>query len=133
MSRSNTPKQRTTRSNSTSNNEISRLVDATKELKDMILGLRQDMTELRASVNHLNTRMSSIESAMTSISQTQAVQQSEIKALQKSLHDISDAKMDVIQEVENRELRRLNLVVSGVVEKSDGSIDERKAGDRFSG
>lgn len=107
-------------------------MEVNKELKDVILSLRQDMVEIRTSVAKLNTRMDSFERSFTSLIQTQKNQQNEIEALKKSLHEMSTVKMEAIQEMEAREQRRLSLVISGICERTDGNVDERNKSDRES-
>ena len=54
-----TPKQRLTRSNSLNqqNNEISKLMDFTKELKAIVLSVKSEIQDLNNSVKNLNTRI----------------------------------------------------------------------------
>jgi hypothetical protein len=91
--------------------------------------LKQDVVEIRASIGNLNSRMTSFENSLSTIIQMQGSQQSEIEALKKSLKEVSTGKEEAIREMEARDQRRLNLIVSGVGEKSDGTVDERKAFD----
>ena len=100
------------------------------ELKDIVVCLKKDMLETRASVEKLNSRMTSSEQTLSVLVQTQNDQQSEIEALKKPLDEVSagreEAIKEAIHEVEARCQRKRNLIFFGVKEKQDGTVEERK-------
>ena len=143
MSKSSTPNQRSTRSSTKSNtpdlasqNDIGRLVEVTMELRDVVVSLKQDMLETRASVENLNSRMTSFEQTLSVLVQTQKDQQSEIEALKKSLKEVSAGKeeknletLEIMSEIEDRLRRRSKVIITGVDELASGSTSERQAHD----
>ena len=100
------------------------------ELKDIVVSLKQDMLDTRASVENLNSRLTSFEQTLSFLVQTQKEQQSEIEAIKKSLEEVSTGKEkainETIHEMEARYQRKRNLIMFGIEEKRDGSVEERR-------
>ena len=124
-----TPKERLLRSNSVGQqNEISKLVEVTTELKEIVASLRAEIREVNDSVKNLDIRMMSFEDSLSTIIKTQEKHEREIKELKESLTSVSETKLQILEEIEAREIRKHNLVISGIEEKMSGSIQERRAG-----
>ncbi len=117
-----TPSGRSTRSNSNPQNNIT-LADITKLLEkcktDILASLNSRLDDIANKMTKINNRMDGIDQRMTQMERRCTRMEESSEKLFSS----------VIQEIEDRNRRRLNLIVSGIPE-GEGSLEERKAADK---
>ena len=141
--------QRTTRQNSVTVESPSEsfpdlralLVESNKQVLQSISSLKDDIGELRSTFSSLEKRIGGIEIALTSFRESQAKCQEEVDSIKKEIEflkasekksSLQSRENSILREVEDREERRDNIMVFGVTEKINGSIDERKKHDLIS-
>ena len=61
--------------------------------------------------------------------ETQKRQETEIQVLKEDVSKMKENYDNIIAEVESRDRRKTNLILSGLPEKEDGTADERKQSD----
>ena len=113
---------RSTRSNSNPQNNIT-LADITRLLErcktDILTTLNSRLDDIANKMTKINNRMDDIDQKMTQV---------ELRCIQ--VEEASEKLFSsVIQEIEDRNRRRLHFIVSGIPEK-EGSLEERKAVDK---
>ena len=119
---SQTPKGRSTRSNSNPQNNLT-LADITKLLErcktEILTSLNSKLDDIANKMTKITNRMDDLDQKMTQV---------ELRCIQ--VEETSEKLFSaVIQEVEDRNRRKLNLIVSGIPEE-DGSVEDRKEADR---
>ena len=124
--------QRATRSNSLSHSDFQQLLDETRSLKEIVMSIKDELKDMKVSVSTLTTKMLCIEESFSSIVETQQRHHSDIEIMKRKVHEMAEDQSQVLEEFEARELRKTNLVISGVPEKLDGTIEERKSYDKDS-
>lgn len=117
----NTPSQRQTRSNSNPNPTIT--LSDIKTLIETALNKKMDPLEkkldkLTDSINVIFTRMDEIERKYSE--------------LENRCREIEEEKVIMFAEMEERQKRKANLIVSGIPEKENGSVEERRRWDEAS-
>ena len=126
---------RTTRSNSLSSESanpatIKDIQVLTKDLKnDILTSIKQEFTALGDRLQILESRIGNLEGSIDSFRTIQKEQQTEINEIKLSLSEIRLSKPDILDEVEDRERRRNNVVLFGVPEHDSGTVSERKVYD----
>lgn len=118
----NTRSSRTTRSNSNPQNNIT-LADITKLLEnhkaDLLASLNSRFDEIASRMTKIINRMNNIDQMITQV---------ELRCTQ--VEEASEKLFSSItQEIEDRNHRRLNLIVSGIPE-GEGCLEERKSADK---
>lgn len=123
MSKSNTPTARTTRSSSTTSSSLT-LVDiknliesSTKEIMD---SLKNEIKEISNNLSHLQKKVNELESRNVQLEQR--CNQLESKSLNFSA--------TILDEMEDRLRRKKNLIISGIPEQTEGSVEERMEADK---
>ena len=117
-----TPQQRnTTRSRSNSLNEIK---------SEIISSFKEELRQVTSKLDTLINRIQSVENTIASILKTQERQGYEIDSLKEALTKVNEEKLSIFDELEDRDRRKRNLIVSGLHEMEDGSIEERKQSDK---
>ena len=91
--------------------------------------LLNEMRKVNESLNILQTKINNIDITLTKVLETQKEQDVEIKALKVQVQGLSEGYSNIMNEVEERERRRSNLIIAGLWEKEDGSVEERKQWD----
>ena len=127
---------RSTRSNSQSNinlNDIQQLI--TSKIESAKIEIMSCLTESLNKINDtllgLSSRVRAIEDDLLKISNKTAEHEIKIGNLHAEIEEIKTGfkVSEIIDEIERRNYRRLNLIVSGVPEQNHGSVGERKAYD----
>lgn len=113
-----TPSQRQTRSNSNpsslaSLSDIKSLIEAV--LTEKLGSLEKKMDTMTDSLKLIISRMEEIEA--------------KYKEMERRCNKIEEHQMNIFSEIEDRERRKNNIVISGVPEKEDGNAEERKEWD----
>ena len=88
------------------------------------------MHEIKESLEVLKGKISTIEDTLGHVLDTQKRQDLEMKSLQDEVRRLKDDQVQMLNEVEERDRRRPNLIVSGFPEKDQGPVEERKKWDR---
>ena len=91
--------------------------------------LLNEMRKLQESLNLLQLKISNVDATLTKVLETQKAQDVEIKSLKEQVWGLSENYANIMNEVEERERRRPNLIVAGLQEKEVGSVEERKEWD----
>lgn len=75
-----------------------------------------------------------IENRLVALLENQSMLQKKCELLQKEIDDLKQdrelSSANVITELEQRQNRKMNVIISGIEEKSEGSVDERKSTDQ---
>lgn len=98
-------------------------IDATKE------ELMKELKNISGTLKSLQTKISVVEDTLQKVLETQMTQDVEIKNLKEEVLTIKDDYNNILAEVESRDRRKSNLILSGLPEKEDGTADERKQSD----
>ena len=125
-----TPK-RITRSNSTSGlnlADIQQLIlDANNDIKSFF---KQEIEKVHSLLSKLTTRVQNIEENLTSMEERIDKHDEAILHINESLSHFSNGlPNEAMDEIENRLHRRTNLVISGLQELSQGTVEEKRAYD----
>ena len=108
---------------SSGDSSVRSAVDATKT------ELLNELHKIHNALNALQTKMSDVEGSLLKVLETQKRQDMEIKYLKEDVIKIKESHDNILAEIENRDRRKPNLIISGIQEKEDGSADERKRWD----
>ena len=92
--------------------------------------LKDEFDELRSHLIQLESRITDIEKFSSSSRKKLEQHDNDINALRTSISEIENSRLDlsqqdVLDEMEERELRRDNIAVFGIFEKTNGSLSER--------
>ena len=116
---------RNTRSNSLSDLTLDTLKTLLGEQKqEIILSLSSKVDELNSKVTDLISRIKHLENIVTSVSEKQEEQQEEIDNLKELVSSTANPE-SLLDEIQQRLSRANNVVVSGLPEKTSGSVVER--------
>lgn len=115
------PSQLNTRSRSNSLNEVK---------SEIISAFKVELKQVSIKLDTLIKRINDVEVSVSSILKTQERQAAEIDSLKEALAKATAEKLAVFDEMEDRDRRKTNLIVSGLEEKHEGSIDVRKEWDK---
>lgn len=138
--------ERTTRSNSTKFNCLTesfsldqfRIIvdDSKKEVLQSINEVKEDFNKLQTHLLKLDLRISSIEQSISGFQNVQKTYQSEMNGIKCTIAEIQNmqnqqpiAFNDLMNEIEEREKRRENIMIFGLDEKQ-GTVDERRFHDK---
>ena len=125
-----TPK-RSTRSNSTTGislSDIKQLIDTSKN--EIISFVNEKFDSLNTTLSLLTDRVQKIEDKLTAVDDVGKRNKEEIEELKDGMDFIRELlPVQILREVEERNFKRPNLVLSGISELSSGSVDERKSHD----
>ena len=126
--------QRSTRQNSTPVDSPSSILpdlralleESNKQVLRSINSLKEDIGNLRSTFSTLEKRIGGIEAALSSF---QVKCEKEVNCIKNEIELLKSAQrksnFEVLQEVEQRELRRNNIMIYGLSEESEGSLAER--------
>ena len=114
------PSQRNTRSRSNSLDDVK---------SEIITAFKEELNQVSMKLDTLIKRVKDVEESVSSILKTQERQGAEIDSLKEALARATAEKLSVFDEIEDRDRRRTNLIISGLEEK-DGSVEERKEWDK---
>ena len=99
------------------------LLDSTK------MELLTEMQKVNDSLQALQTKISNIDETLTKVLDTQKKQDLEIGALQDQVKQIKEDYAGIMNEIEDRDRRKNNLILSGFQEEEDGSVEDRRKRD----
>ena len=99
-------------------------------LEDNKRELLNEMRKINDSLDFLKSKVNNFEETLTTVLKTQERQDYEIKSLKSDFRSIKDDYDHILNEMEERDRRRPNIIVSGIVEKEDGTVEERKQYDK---
>ena len=85
-----------------------------------------ELKNISATLNTLQSKLFQVESTLQRVLETQSTQDKEIKNLKQDISRIKDNYEDILDEFENRDRRKTNLIISGLPEREDMNADERK-------
>jgi hypothetical protein len=123
-SNNNTPSARSLRSNSQTDltlSSIKALIDASKD--EIITSLRAEMQSLKESISSLSRRVDRLE-------EENRIRQDTLLQRNSEPLSVEGACSEIMNEFEQRNRRKLNLIIFGVPEAVAGTIADRKAADK---
>lgn len=91
--------------------------------------LMKELKTISGTLNSLQNKINDVENTLQKVLETQRTQEVEIRNLKQEVLIMKENYDNILAEVENRERRRTNLIISGLPEKEGGSADERKEND----
>ena len=108
-----------------SNNEESMrlILDANKE------ELLKEIKKMHESLALLQIKINNVDTTLVKVLEIQKAQDVEVKNLKEQVRCLTEDYSNILNEVEERERRRPNLVIAGLQEKEEGSVEERKKWD----
>ena len=108
---------RSTRSNSNSSTGITLAdIKALIEGSDILNSLKEGIDDVKTTLAELTKRVDMIDNRTT--------------ALEKKFSELEDDRESLLAEIEERGRRRPNLIISGIAERVDGTLEERKQWDK---
>ena len=90
------------------------------------------MKELRSvtdALGSLQAKMCGVEGTLLKVLETQKRQDDEIKKLKEDVLKMEENHTSIIAEIEDRDRRKANLIVSGLQEMKEGTVEERRKWD----
>lgn len=90
------------------------------------IDVMNELKNISATLNTLQSKLFQVESTLQRVLETQSTQDKEIKNLKQDISRIKDNYEDILDEFENRDRRKTNLIISGLPEREDMNADERK-------
>ena len=120
-----TPK-RTTRSNSTSVSltDIKDLIEGTRN--DIIAVMKTETDKISGKIDYIMERIEQLKETCLNLQRNNDWLEAEIEDLKNKREDEVDR---ISEEVHQRNIRQLNLIISGVTEVTSGSVEDRKVQD----
>ena len=120
MGTKHTPSSKT-RSGSLS--EVQNLLDSTRtEILLELKGIKDFLTSL-------DSKIRSVECTLRKVLDTQKQHDSELTKMKGDILSLKEEQSAIFDEMEERDRRKTNLILSGLPERSDGSVEERKKWD----
>jgi hypothetical protein len=123
--------KRVTRSNSTSNISLSNIKELiVNSQRDIISTLKEKFESLESKLTLLSSRIQNIEAKMTTMGEIGKKNEKEINELKEGLFKVAkELPGELLNEVEERNFRRQNLIFSGIPKLDSGDIVDRKSHD----
>ena len=119
---SNTPTERQLRPRPNSNTAVGEVT-----LTDIKLLIESTaakmMTSLEEKIDRLTTSLSTVLTRMDAIDK-------KYDDIERRCRKIEEEQLNVISEIEDRERRKQNLMICGIPEREDGTVDERRTWDK---
>jgi len=110
------------------------LVESNRQVLQSINSLKDDIGELRSTFSSLERRIGGIEAALASFRESQAKCEIEVSSIRKEVELLKSSEkkfsFEILQEVERRERRRDKIMIYGLQEKLEGSLDQRSDHDK---
>ena len=105
-----------------------------REILESVKSLTSEIQQLQTCVKSLETRVLKIENSITFLRESQQRADTEIKNIKVAINDLRSSKgnlmKEILDEVEQREQRRDNVMIFGLPERVDGSLEQRKQHDK---
>ena len=106
------------------------ILGITNDLKCEILrSLKAECALLGNCLQDLESRIGNLETSIESFRTVQNKQEMEINEIKQSLSEIRLSKSEILDEMEDRDRRRDNIILFGLPESDEGTISERRAHD----
>lgn len=116
--------------NSPSSSDIRELVRSNKEVVKSIQSLKDEFEGFRLCVASLEAKVDRFESALSSLAQQHSDCANDVKNIKSDIDTLKNSQLSlassILQEVEQRERRRNNVMIFGLPEKTNGSLSERQ-------
>ena len=121
--------KRTTRSNSGPVNftlaDIKDLITASN--KEILTGFHLETNRLNESIQSLKSQFSELKTELTHLKSKSAIHEERISLAHQAVHNLRcELPRDILAETERRLAKRENIIISGVLEQTDGSLQERR-------
>ena len=97
--------------------------------RDLVQSFKSEFSRIESHLQSLEARIGSLESSFSSFQTTLSQQQSQIDEIKDSVSKTGLMRSEILDEVEDREKRRNNVIVFGVEEREQGSLEERREHD----
>ena len=125
---------RTTRSNSlNADSAVPVTMNDIQQLKnDILTSITQQFSSLTNCIQALDLRIGNLEKSLNNFRSIQNKQQTEINEIKHALVNLDLSKAEFLDEVEDRERRRNNIVLFGLPELESGNVEARKEHDKNS-
>ena len=88
-----------------------------------------EMRKMQDILSLLQVKMNGVEDNLVKIAEAQKKQEREIKCLKEEVQMIKDDHANIMTEIEDRDRRKPNLIISGFPEMENGSDEEHKTWD----
>lgn len=98
-------------------------------LENNKLELLNEMKKINASLDFIRNKVNKVEDTLTMVLETQAKQDLEIKRLKEEMAIVRESHADILNEVADRDRRKNNLIIAGLPERDDGTVDDRRKWD----
>ena len=98
-------------------------------LETVKVDILDELKNVTKVLDCLQTKMCEVEGTILRVLETQRKQEEEIKALKEDIQRMKDDNTNILAEIEDRDRRKANLIVSGLQEMEEGSVEERKQWD----
>ena len=127
----NTPKQRVTRSNSNNNvtlAEIKALIENTRN--DILENLKSEVNKVTETIRNLTNRVNDLEYKNFSLERKSKESYALLDGKINNIKQSNDERdNELFQKIEQRFFRRNNLIIYGVSEQNEGSVEDRRLKD----
>jgi septal ring factor EnvC (AmiA/AmiB activator) len=101
-----------------------------KAKKEILSDFHDEVKKINISIEHLTTKIETFENRLSEIQTKSIENEKQINELRHNVLSMQNNLLDdVTNEMEQRAQRMQNLVISGISEKSSGSVQERVAHD----
>ena len=108
--------------------DIEQLIFGAKE--EILKHLQFEIKKIDNSIENLTTKIEKFEDRLTELQEKSAAQETQIQDIKNTIGTIcGKITADITDEMEQRARRMQNLVISGIPELNDGSVEERRAHD----
>lgn len=112
----------------------SELLSEMKKIQDMLFTdltsarseLLSEMKKMQNMLLMLQSKITTFEGSLARVIETQGRQEAEIRSLKGDVLRLKEEKLEVFDEFEDRERRKPNLIISGIPEQHNGSVEERQ-------
>ena len=107
-------------------NDLKCVVESAK--KEIVSSLLDEINQLHQTIRALTNRLRTVELKFESISNENIIIKNDLSKIQEELSNQDNMKIDpevMAQEIEQRLLRKDNIIIHGVPEVTEGTIDER--------
>ena len=129
-----TPKQRTLRSNftdhSATNNDIILIIE--KQKHEIIESFKNDIKIIHDKIDSLESKIQNFESTLKVITKRQNEQEYQLSQLSDEMKNIKmEFTHEILDEIEQRNRRRNNIIICGLGESQSGDLKERSSHDEL--
>ena len=106
---------------------VNDMLRISRELKsEIVSSLKEGFNSIGDRLENLELRIGNLESSIESFRRVQKKQEKEINEIKQSLSEIRVSKSEILDEIEDREKRRNNVIIFGLPECNEGTVSKRK-------